>query len=168
MSTVETKTRYRPEDLLTMPGGDRYELLDGQLVEGNMGQWSSYVAGQTYRLLADFCLDNPQGWVFPEGTSYQCFPAAPERVRRADVSFIRLGRQSLAEVRAEGHTRIAPDLAVEVVSPNDTVYDIDTKVQDFLQAGVRLVWVVNPEVRTVEVHRPTGPGAILRENDELT
>ena len=53
---------------------------------------------------------------------------------------------------------VAPNLAVEVVSPNDTVYDLDAKVALFLEAGTELVWVVNPEARTVKIHRPTGPG----------
>src|SRR5262249_42419722 len=46
MSTVATPTRYTPEDLLKMPDGDRYELVDGQLVEHTMSLWSSYVAGR--------------------------------------------------------------------------------------------------------------------------
>jgi Uma2 family endonuclease len=105
--------------------------------------------------------------VFPEGTSFQCFPDEPDKVRRADVSFIRFGRLT-REQPPEGHIRLAPDLAVEVVSPNDLAYDVDSKVEDYLQAGVRLVWVVNPVTRTVRVHRPDGPGATLRADDELT
>ena len=57
---------------------------------------------------------------------------------------------------------------IEVISPNDTAYEVDEKVQLYLDAGTRLVWVVNPQQRTVEVHRPTSLGSILREQDELT
>ena len=63
---------------------------------------------------------------------------------------------------------IAPNLAVEVVSPNDLVYEIDEKVEEYLEAGVELVWVVNPVTRTVRVHRADRPGVTLREMDELT
>jgi Uma2 family endonuclease len=108
------------------------------------------------------------GWVFPEGTSFQCFPANPGNVRRPDVSFSRLQRLSLAQATTEGHCSVAPDLAVEVISPNDTAYEIDEKVREFLDAGVPLIWGVNPEQQTVEIHRAGGPGAILRENDEIS
>ncbi len=167
MSTVATQRRYTPEDLLKMPDGDRYELVDGQLVEHNMSYWSCYVAGRLYARLNGFCEANQPGWVSGEGTTYQCFPDAPQRVRRADVSFIRLERMSLEQANAEGHTLIAPDLAVEVVSPNELLYEVHAKVQEFMRAGTRLVWVVNPQTRIVEVHRAHGQGAILREDDEL-
>jgi Uma2 family endonuclease len=167
MSTVAAPTRYTPEDLLKMPDGDRYELVDGQLVEHTMSTWSSYVAGKMYGQLDSHCQANKAGWVLPEGTTYQCFPDAPNKVRKADVSFIRRERMSLQQATAEGHLPIYPDLAVEVLSPNDLAYEVDAKVQEYLTAGARLVWVVNPQARTVEVHRPQGTGTILRENDEL-
>ncbi|MBI3466935.1 MAG: Uma2 family endonuclease [Planctomycetes bacterium] len=156
-----------PEDLLTMPDGDRFELVAGNLVERNMGAKSSYVAGRTHVLLTEFCDSHRRGLAFPEGTSYQCFPDDSSKVRRADVSFIATGRLPNDEP-PDGHILIAPDLAVEVVSPNDLAYEIDEKVEEFLAAGVRLVWVVNPATRTVRVHRPDRPGITLRAEDELT
>src|SRR5438046_3059009 len=136
MNTVATKTHYTPEDLLIMPDGDRYELIDGSLQERTMSTWASYVAGELHRLLSLHCRPNRLGWVFPEGTSYQCFPAYPSRVRRADCSFIRLNRLTVAQAAEEGHCLIVPDLAAEVVSPNDTAYEVERKVQEFLRAGV--------------------------------
>lgn len=168
MITIASEKRYTPEDLLTMRDGELYELVDGRLVERKMSIWSSYVSGVIFGLLDPYCRENRLGWVFPEGTSFQCFPALPGRVRKPDVSFLRLQRLSLAQATTEGHCPIAPDLAVEVVSPNDTTYEVDEKVQEFLDAGVPLVWVVNPEQRTVEIHRATGQGTILRQNDEIT
>src|SRR5262245_29590406 len=167
MSTVAATKVYTPEDLLRMPDGDRYELVDGQLLERTMSFWSSYVAGVLYYRLHDYCKSHQLGWVVPEGTTYQCFPDAPAKVRRADVSFVDKTRLSFAQATGEGHLKIAPDLAVEVISPNDLAYEVDAKVGEFLAAGVRLVWVVNPEARTVEVHRPQGPGAILRDPADL-
>jgi len=168
MITVSNEKCYSPQDLLTMPEGKFYELVDGRLVERKMSIWSSYVAGIIFQLLNTFCREHRLGWVFPEGTSFQCFPMHPNLVRKPDVSLIRLHRLSLAQATTEGHCPVAPDLAVEVVSPNDTAYEIDEKVRDFLHAGVPLVWVVNPEQRTVEIHRAGGMGAILRENDEIS
>jgi Uma2 family endonuclease len=168
MSTATVRTHYTPEDLLRMPDGNRYELVDGQLVELNVSIWSSYVAGVIFQALYAFCRQNRLGWVLPEGTTFQCFPRAPALVRKPDVSFIRLERLSLAQATAEGHCPVVPDLMVEVVSPNDLAYEVDEKVQLYLDAGTRLVWVVNPQRRTVAVHRPTSLGSILREQDELT
>jgi Uma2 family endonuclease len=166
MSTVATSIQYSPEELLTRLDGDAYELVGGELVERKMGAKSSFIAGKIYARLDRFCDDHRLGWVFPEGTSFQCFPDDLDKVRRADVSFLRFGRLP-REQPPEGHIRIAPDLAVEVVSPQDLAYDVDNKVEDYLQAGVRLVWVVNPATRTVRVHYADGPGATLRADGEL-
>src|SRR5437667_9864564 len=124
MSTLAARTRYTPRDLLMMPEGDQYELVNGELVERSMSYWSTYIAGVIYRLLSTFCLEDKLGWVAPEGASYQCFPRDPEKVRRADVSFIRLDRLTSERATAEGHMALAPDLAVEVVSPNDSYYQV--------------------------------------------
>jgi Uma2 family endonuclease len=150
-----------------MPDGDRYELVDGHLVERKMSAWSSYVAGQLHYRLQSHCEHHGGGWVFPEGTSYQCFPRHPARVRGPDGSFIRAERLSAAQATEEGHLPVAPDLAVEVLSPNDLVYEVEAKVREYREAGVRLVWVVNPDARSVTVHRARGRGTVLWEDDEL-
>ena len=103
----------------------------------------------------------------PADASYQCYPDDPRKVRRPDVSFIRADRLPAEEDR-EGHCRIAPDLAVEVISPNDLYTDVDEKVEEYLAAGVRQVWVLNPSTRTLRVHRCDGTQNYLREQDELT
>jgi Uma2 family endonuclease len=108
------------------------------------------------------------GWVLPEGTAYQCFPDAPEKVRKPDTSFVSKERIPLDRAFDKGFIRVAPDLAAEVISPNDIAYEVDEKVQAFLRAGTRLVWVINPDARTVQVHRQSDRGVILRESDELT
>ncbi len=171
MNAVSTaERRHAPEDLLHMEDGSGYELVDGELVEKNMSVWSSYVAGRIYRLLANFCEAQRTGWVLPEGTSYQCFRDEASKVRRPDTSFIRLVRLSAAQANEEGHCSIAPDLAVHVISPNDIKYNVDRWVREFLNAGTPLVWVINPDVKTVEVHRGSGAGtgAILTEKDTLS
>lgn len=166
MSTVATR-EYTPEDLLRMPDGDRYELVDGQLVEQNMSAWSSYVAGRLHRRLANHCEEHRLGWALPEGTTYQCFPDAPKKVRKADTSYFRPERLSLEMATEEGHLSLAPDLAVEVVSPNDTVYELDKKTEEYLSAGVEIVWVVHPLNRTVQILRKDGTVAMRNENEDL-
>src|SRR4051812_45978514 len=97
MNPATTSARYTPDDLLRMPDGDRYELVDGNLVERKMSFWSSFVAGRLFRLLGNYCESQQLGWAVPEGTSYQCFRDDPRRVRRADVSFLGRERLTLAQ-----------------------------------------------------------------------
>jgi len=166
MSTVEPQA-VMPEDLLTMPDGDRYELVDGQLVEIDMGGKSSWIGGQVFTALSLYA-DEHGGWSFPDATSYQCFPFDPARVRRPDASYVAAGRFANDEIPA-GHIAIPPDLAVEVVSPNDLYYDVEGKVNEYLQAGVRMVWLLNPGNRTVRVFRESIEHSTqLGPDDELT
>jgi Uma2 family endonuclease len=151
-----------------MPDGDRYELVNGELVERNLSYWSSYIAGVIHHLLTTYCLENKPGWVAPGGTSFQCFPDDPQKVRKADVSFIRLDRLTSEMATEEGHMSLAPDLAVEVISPGDLYYQVDAKTEEWLSAGVQLVWIVNPRTRMVTVRRVDGTTSVFRENDELT
>jgi Uma2 family endonuclease len=91
----------------------------------------------------------------------------PDTVRAPDIAFVRRDR-----IPPTGVPRTywpgQPDLAVEVVSPNDTVFEVDEKVQEWVRAGVALVWVVNPRQRTVMVYRSLTDVAILTENDTLS
>ncbi len=86
----------------------------------------------------------------------------PDTVRTPDIGFVRQER-----VQAVGMTRRywpgATHLAVEVVSPSGTV----NEVEEWLSAGTRLVWVVNPRQRTVTVHRPATNPVILAADDRL-
>src|SRR4051794_14117055 len=92
MTVLTAPVRYTPEDLLTMADGDRYELVDGYLVERDMGLKSSWVGGRLVHLASGYCDANGLGWVLPADASYQCFPYRPNLVRKPDMSFIRRGR----------------------------------------------------------------------------
>ena len=67
-----------------------------------------------------------------------------------------------------GYAEVPPDLVVEVVSPTDSVRGTNDKARMWLDAGVRLVWVIWPETRMTEVHRPAQSVTTLRETDTLT
>ena len=167
MNAVATKTTYTPEELLALPDEKNYELVDGHLVERNMSTLSSWVAGELFFQIRSHCQTNACGWSFPEGTGYQCFPDAPAKVRKPDVSFIRSERLP-ANVWTEGYSSIPPDLAVEVISPNDLAWQVDQKVAEWLGAGVPLVWVVHPEARAVRVHRGDGRVSWLDAENEIS
>ena len=79
-------------------------------------------------------------------------------MRRADVTFIRRDRYSLQQLTQDGFMTIPPDLAVEVVSPNDYAREVEEKVEEYLRAGVKLIWVVYPAY-------PHGAGLSRGRND---
>jgi Uma2 family endonuclease len=168
MSTVTAPPHHEltPDDVLAMPGDVLYELVDGRLVEVNVGAISSRVAGNITKLLMIHC-DSPLiAHVFPEH-GYTCFPGKRNRMRRPDVSLV-LAERMTPELFAEGFTPVRPDLAVEVISPNDIASDLGEKLDDYYAAGIPLIWIVYPEARRVHVFRWDGPPALLGPDDELT
>ena len=168
MSTaIATETRYTPEDLLAMPDGKSYELVHGQLVERNMGAESSGVGGRLFLRLGQFCGEHGLGNAWPADNGFECFPHDPGLVRKPDVSFVRRGRLP-GDVEPEGWVKIPPDLAVEVVSPNDRVYELEEKLDDYRKVRVPLVWVIYPKQRKAKVLRRDGPPSDLGEDDELS
>jgi len=161
------KTEVTPEELLRMPEGKHFELIDGRLRERNSNVLASLVASSLGAYLRDACHEKKLGWLLAATCGYRCFPWKPNQVRRSSITFIRADRLS-EERLSEGFCSIPPDLAVEVVSPNDLVGDLDEKVQEYLRAGVKLIWVVRPKVRTVQVFRADGSERWLREHDEIS
>jgi Uma2 family endonuclease len=158
---------YTPEDLLKLAESSRYELVDGRLVERAIGAQSSRIGLRIGGLLDAHAFARNLGDVFGSDCGYQIFPDDPKRVRFPDASFIARGRLPNDAV-PEGHVRTRPDLAVEVVSPNDTAEEVDQKVDEYLQVGVRLVWLIYPVTRSVMVFRADGTVARLRSGDELS
>jgi Uma2 family endonuclease len=89
------------------------------------------------------------GRVFESSATFKM--VGEPKTRQADVSFVL--KEKLPELLDE-NIPFAPDLAVEVVSKNDTQYDIKTKVQHYLNSGTQLIWFITPLSRTVDIYRP--------------
>lgn len=90
----------------------------------------------------------------------------PDTVRAPDISYVRADRIPPTGV-PEAFWQLAPDLAVEVVSPSETAGEIREKVRDFLQAGTPLVWVIFPRTREVIVHTADGLAKTYSGGDAL-
>ena len=147
------------EQLLDAALRDRLELVDGQLQEKpGMSMESGEVTALLTAEVVPFVRKRGLGKVMTETTSYRCFPHKPDGTRRPDLSFIRADRVTPAMMH--GHVPIAPDLAVEVVSPRDGMNDVSERVNDYLRAGTPLVWVLLPGVGCAFVHR--GDGSVTR------
>jgi len=89
----------------------------------------------------------------------------PDTVRAPDVAYV--AKERIPETEPVGFFRGAPDLAVEVLSPNDPAGDVLAKVQDWLDAGCRAVWVVDPKTRSVTVYHSRRQITVLSESETL-
>jgi Uma2 family endonuclease len=167
MAAPPVEARYKPEDLLSMEGEGRFELVDGRLVEKPMGAESSCIGFNIMFLVRHKVSTPAPGLFFGSNCGYQIVQDDPERVRYPDGSFIRRGRLP-NDKPPKGHIRIAPDIALEVVSPNDGADDVQIKIDEYLQAGVRLVWLVYPSTRQIHVYRPDGSISRLTTTDDIT
>jgi Uma2 family endonuclease len=162
------RVEVTPDELLAMPDADHYELVDGVPVERTMSLLAGLVEAKLTQILGADCERTGVGRVVSPSCGYRCFPWKPRQVRRPDISFIARERLPAESQWSEGYVTIPPDLAVEVTSPSDGVYELEEKVEEYLRAGVRLIWVIHPEVRTIQVIRGDGSGYRLRAGDELT
>jgi Uma2 family endonuclease len=155
------------EQLAQLPRGRcRYELVAGQLRERPLCGWmAGLAAGNLFSLVAEYA-DNAIGKTFVGATGF-LLTTDPDTVRAPGMAFIRKD-QLPAESPAEYFWPGPPDLAVEVVSPGDSFRTVDEKAHAWLEAGARMVWVVNSQSRTVSIYRAGSEIKTLTENDQIT
>lgn len=148
------------------------ELVEGEIVTmSRPGIEHGYVSGKVFRYVDVFVEEHALGFVTVE-SGYILFTdpvTGRDTVRGPDVAFFR--RERAPEGLPEPYAPFPPDLAVEVVSPNDNIYALDEKVAGYLRAGVALVWVLYPRKRAL-VHTPhgetlIGPNGVLDGGDVL-
>lgn len=155
-----------PEDVLALPDAVAYELDDGRLVERDMSIDSSSVGANLHILVGYYAKSQSLGKTFASDLGLRIFRDRPNKFRRPDVCFYRFSRLR-ADMKPLGFMEIPPDLVAEVVSPGDSYYEVDRKVVEYLQAGVQLVWVLNPSIRTVHIYRSDGSFQLLQDHDFL-
>jgi Uma2 family endonuclease len=147
---------YTADDLWVLSHADtdedkRYELDEGTLIERALaGDIHGAVAVWVGHLIAGYVAGHDSGEVSGAETGYR-LSMNPDTVRAPDVGFIVKAR--LQPLTGKYYT-LAPDLAVEVISPSDSARQIRRKANQYLAAGTRLVWVIYPEDREVDVYRP--------------
>jgi Uma2 family endonuclease len=152
------------EQFEAMPLEGNWELIDGKLVEVSpSGGDAGWISGEIAFHLKAYVRSRGLGWVFPPETGFILFDDRAT-VRSPDAAFVRRDRLTRP---TKGFVPLAPDLAVEVLSPTDRTPDALAKVTMYLQAGVHLVWLVDPDRSTITVFRPDATIDILREGDIL-
>ena len=143
--------------------GQKYELLEGQLIMTPTGMKHEEIGGNLLYLLKKHLEKQPTGRVYGSSAGYRL---SDEIVLAPDVSFVR--QEQLPGGRSPiGFGEFAPDLAVEIVSPGDQALDIEDKVQLYLQYGTRRVWVINPRRRIATVYAPDNTARTLRPDETL-
>jgi Uma2 family endonuclease len=165
MTTMTIKRTATLQDLLNMPkDGNKYELVDGEIVVSPAGMRHSEIAVNISGLIWEFLQKNPIGKVYSSDVGI-VFPNG--NVRSPDVTFIGLAK--LPEGRSpESFGEIAPDLAVEVLSPNDSLKELGKKIGEYLENGVPIVWLVDPVHQTVTVYRSLTETRQFTSRDTIT
>jgi Uma2 family endonuclease len=153
------------EQLFNAPDLGRCELLQGELIKmspaGSRHGWLVLEIGGALR---DFVNPRTLGVVFGAETGF-LIGRNPDTVRAPDVAFVTAARTP--EDLPEGFFPGPPDLAVEVLSPGDRASEVLAKVQDWLQAGARAVWVVDPKSKSITVYQGPQQIALLKVGEEL-
>ena len=168
MTSVGTAPRMTADDLFQLPDdGYKYELVEGELIRmPPTGAEHGQIVTNVASLLRNHVKQYNLGVVCAADTGFW-LKRNPDLVRAPDASFV-----SKERIPSEGIPRsywpFAPDLAVEVISPNDRFDDVLEKVAEYFAAGTRLVWVVHPKTQTVLVYRSLHHVRSLGPDDELS
>jgi Uma2 family endonuclease len=164
---MDVKTLLSAEAVLEMGDIGRWELVKGELIKmtpagGTHGELTANVA----RVLGNFVKPRKLGKVFGAETGFYT-SHDPDTLRGADAMFYSNERVEESG-DLTGFLRLAPDLAVEVISPGDTWDEVEEKVAEHLSAGVRLIWIVTPKTQSVHAYRPRKEALRLSREDTLT
>lgn len=146
-------TLLTADDLFNMPDkGMKHELVRGELkTMAPAGVEHGNVGGELFFRLRQHARQHELGMVLGPDTGF-FLSRDPDHVRAPDVSFVEKTR--IPQTPLVRFFPGPPDLAAEIVSPSDTIDELQEKIEDYLTHGVRLVWVIYPRNRTAQIHRP--------------
>jgi Uma2 family endonuclease len=141
------------------------ELIDNTLVEKAVGFEASVVAATIIRVVSEFVTSRQLGIVSgPDGM----FRLLASSVRAPDVAFLSRDRFPAGQFPREAYPSLAPDLAIEVLSPGNTKAELMRKRIEFFHSGVRLVWIVDCRNRSVAIYTSPVDVIVLDEDATIT
>jgi Uma2 family endonuclease len=159
------RTQLTAEEALEWAGDGRWELVRGEVQEMPPAGWEHGVRSASLgHYLWTHARQHDLGQVLTNDPGF-LIARNPDTIRAPDIAFI--PKSKVPETLPKGWITVVPDLVVEVISPNDRWSKVQDKIADWLRFGVRLVWVVDPELRTISVYRPDQPLRVLTEQDTL-
>ena len=166
MTLTKTKLLTADDLLRLYSEGVRGELIRGELCETMpSGQEHGEIAMRIGHLLLSFVRPRRLGRVMGSDAGVW-LERDPDTVREPDVAFFAADRMPPGE-RVSGYAEVVPNLVVEIASPRDSAREVRDKAQMWLSFGVRVVWVVYPDARAVELHSVDGERRMLAEGDTL-
>jgi Uma2 family endonuclease len=152
------------EDMIHAPrDGFKYELIGGEIKMAPAGMYHELIGSLLIRKLgAHLDKSGDKGQLYGSSVGFRL---SNDDLLSPDVSFVRF--ETLPGGKTpEGFGKFAPDLAVEIVSPSDSLFDVEAKADLYLQHGTRLVWVINPRSRRATIYR-SGQRVHVIEADEV-
>jgi Uma2 family endonuclease len=171
MSTATTKKLMTAEeffDWVHQPeqANRWFELVRGEVIElPAPTKPHGFVCASVARLLGNYTIQRSKGYVTTNDSGV-VLERDPDTVRGPDVAVYE-DADTFAELHPK-YGEVPPRLAVEVLSPNDRAGKVLRKITDYLTHGVDLVWLIDPEDRTVTVHQPNRSPSLVKEGQELT
>lgn len=161
-----TADRLTAEDLEKIhDDAHRYELVEGRLlVREPPGYTHGRVSAGLIARLFNHVTEHSLGVVLATDTGY-ILRRGPDTVRAPDASFVSSDRIPDPEPRS--YAELAPDLAVEILSPSNRPAEIEARVSDLFRAGTRLVWILDPDTEMASVRRPGREPLALSPDDDL-
>jgi Uma2 family endonuclease len=151
---------HRPEN-----ANKWFELVRGRVIELPPPQRAhGVVSANVARIVGNFVYQRGKGYLTSNDAGV-ILERDPDTVRGPDVALYE-DAQTFADLHPK-YGEVPPILAVEVLSPNDRADRVTRKIMDYLRNGVRLVWLVDPEIRTVTVYRPDSGPRLVEESEEL-
>jgi Uma2 family endonuclease len=143
--------------------GHKYELIEGEVTMAPAGMYHDEIVINLGSALLAFVRQNMLGRVYASSVGYRIDES---NVVSPDVSFVSASRL-VDGSSPDSYGDLAPDLAVEIVFPNDRALEVEQKINLYLAHGTRLVWVIHPRQRTATIHRADGTGQRIGENELL-
>jgi Uma2 family endonuclease len=140
------------------------ELVDGTLVEKPMGYRESMIAGALIAFIRAFVIPRNLGIVTGESGMMKLFAGL---VRIPDVAFASWDRLPGGKVPSEPVPLLAPDLAIEILSPSNTPQEMARKRREYFSAGVRLVWIIDLDARTASIYTAPEHPVIVSESQSI-
>lgn len=142
-----------------------YELINGEVIDlGNSGMEHGNISAYLCGLIELYARKKKLGVTCDSSTA---FSLKSGNKRSPDVSFISKERLQGIKRLPKGYFQGSPDLAIEVISPNNTFEELHQKIVEYFDNGCRLVWVINPDEKSVLVYHQPEPDKLLNVTDNL-